>query len=122
MSACIDGSDDVYLQSSKLWIVHGSYQFIGQNVACNGHTTVEIDGVSWVPTWTGNTSNTFTAPVPLPAAPGTLQVTPTKARGIVTVVQHPAASNSYTGAIRLDDDALGGAADYEITVSRSCSQ
>jgi hypothetical protein len=122
VKACIDGSDWLYVQGSSLWWVHRNYDKVGQHSDCGGFTYTVVDGNNWSHSWSGNTTNTYTAMATGLPSTGTVTVSVSKSqgRGNISVTQQPNTSNGYTAAVLFDDDGPGGAATYEMTLKATC--
>ncbi|HXT13768.1 MAG TPA: hypothetical protein VN873_19620 [Candidatus Angelobacter sp.] len=126
--ASVDGSDVVKLSGGKLWVEHLTWQ---------QPTKMTINGKAWTPTWIDNgigmqtmsvnasalpAASSSTAPYGLsrafkPGSPEKIKLTKRVGRGKVSIVQRPDSGNNQTVAILLDDGPMGGAADYEFTLS-----
>jgi hypothetical protein len=83
---------------------------------------VTVDETNTPLTWpngdgTGQPSSTFTLPLAVPTADGTLLLTPAQARGGLSVTANPASTNSYEGVIFIDDSAIAGPAVYAFKIS-----
>lgn len=96
----VDGSDNIYIQGTDLWIVHETFEY---------PSDIRIDGRKWECQWNNNTSDHYTKLDP-PFAPrpdGTVEVRKSKGRDGVILVQKPTAENNFTTVVRIADTANG---------------
>jgi len=112
----IDGSDVIKVSGNSVWFEHEEFDLPGRNGGVNYPTY--INGVAWMPEWTDKTSAPYTAVNPRfwPLNPQKIKLLKRIGRGSATVVDTPTTA-SGTLAIRIDDNAEGGAAWYEVVVS-----
>lgn len=97
----VDGGDVVKIGNGRLWIEHAS---------AKKPNAISINGLKWEPTWSGNTSEPFTAFVPglAPFTSPQVSVKQTKGRGQTTVLQPPTSENQQTLSFRVQDGGSGG--------------
>lgn len=108
----IDGTSELQLSGSTARWHHLTWDPPG--------TTV-INGVPWNPTGLsqhcGCDSDTFSGVLPpIPPNATSFDVTVNDGRGAVTVVQYPDPGNGRVLIVRIDDEAEGGADDYDVTI------
>jgi len=126
--AYVDGSDVVKISGNQLWVEHLTWQ---------QPLRMAIDGKAWDPAWTDNgtgmqtdpvnasalpVASSFTARYSLsrafkPSSPDHVKLTRHIGRGKIYIVQMPNAENKQTVGILLDDGPIGGADNYEFTLS-----
>ena len=136
IQAFIDGRDQLLIRSNTLQWLHYDWAAVGRWNGNNEPTLIStvvgsqtmMSNVAWVPTWPepppaeirypANSSVFTELTPPLPAdkdQPITLN--PITARGSVSMVEYPTASNGFALLVEFNDDALGGAAWYDVSLS-----
>jgi hypothetical protein len=109
IKALVDARDHWTIQDGKLRIEHFEFK---------KPVDIVINGVKWIPNWTGNTTDDFTGFTP-PLAPfsaGNLTIKKTKGRGEVTILEPPTEANGYKFVFRLQDKGAG-ADEHEVRIT-----
>ena len=126
VEAYIDGRSRLHIQGNTAKWEHFDWDAPGW---ADNYAT-EINGVDWFPTWLGDptgcngcfSSNVFTSVTPLlDAVDQTVILNPMHVRDSVTIIQQPAAANSYELIVEFNDNITPGAIWYEIELQARSS-
>jgi hypothetical protein len=135
ITAYIDGRDHLIIRGGSLLWHHLDFAAPGRLGGVNLPTTISttlnsapvLTNFNWFPVWPYPPPNeirfecyssTFTGLNPsLPDSSMTVTLTPKRARGSVSIVQTPSASNNQTLIVEFNDDPFGGADYYEILLT-----
>jgi Tol biopolymer transport system component len=126
-----DGSDPMQITNDTACDWHPSFSPNGTKITftSSGSTKPTIlNSVEWYPEWPEEGENRdgdcdssvysgLTPPLSLDGSPIELQLV--TARGDVSIVQQPSQDNSHTAIVEFDDNPLGDADWYEVTISYS---
>ena len=126
IQAFIDGRDRLLIRSNTLQWLHYDWAAVGRWNGSNEPTIIStavaskiiMSNVAWLPTWpkpppaeirypTNSSAFTdLTPPLP-PNETQAITLTPITARGAVSIVEYPSASNGFAVLVQFDDDAVG---------------
>jgi hypothetical protein len=133
--AFIDGRSSLIIQGNTAYWHHEDGAAPGRHrSAPNGNVPTTLNGIAWFPVWPGDppghdptdpvsnevrecdcdSLNQYEGVPVLAAAPQTVEMVGIQAREAATIVQQPAAANSYTLIIEFNDNLTPGPTWYEV--------
>ncbi len=127
IQAYIDGKSTIVLQGNGIHWYHLDYSAPGREDFVNNPTIIKTNlWKDWYPQWPDSfgyevrdchcSSSTYTAIPALAKQTQTVSLKITNARGTVTILKQPTASNKYLFVVEFNDDPQPGVDWYDITL------